>query len=207
MTEARAEAAKLEGFEVNIPAQANEEDTLFGSVTTADVADALNRAGTCDREASDRDARGAHQAARPLRRHGAVPGRHHGHRSAVGGADVIPQPPKAIVLAILLAAWAPSALARQPPARQSLRPSLPPSPGPSPGPSPRARRRREATASWRRSARRPSPPANPATARRAARSRASPIHHARWPPAPARPDGGGEGVAHGGHPEGRRQAP
>jgi large subunit ribosomal protein L9 len=45
MSEARAEAAKLEGFEVNISAQANEEDTLFGSVTVADVADALGRAG------------------------------------------------------------------------------------------------------------------------------------------------------------------
>ena len=29
------------GVEVNIPAQANEEDTLFGSVTNADVAEAL----------------------------------------------------------------------------------------------------------------------------------------------------------------------
>ena len=42
---ARAEAAKLEGVEVNIPAQANEEDTLFGSITNADVADALAKAG------------------------------------------------------------------------------------------------------------------------------------------------------------------
>ena len=42
---ARAEAAKLDGVEVNIPAQANEEDTLFGSITEADVADALTRAG------------------------------------------------------------------------------------------------------------------------------------------------------------------
>jgi large subunit ribosomal protein L9 len=42
---ARAAAAKLEGVEVNVPAQANEEDTLFGSVTSADVADALARAG------------------------------------------------------------------------------------------------------------------------------------------------------------------
>lgn len=41
----RAEAAKLEGVEVNIPAQANEEDTLFGSITNADVAEALARAG------------------------------------------------------------------------------------------------------------------------------------------------------------------
>jgi large subunit ribosomal protein L9 len=41
----RAAAAKLEGVEVNVPAQANEEDTLFGSVTSADVADALARAG------------------------------------------------------------------------------------------------------------------------------------------------------------------
>ncbi|TMQ71412.1 MAG: 50S ribosomal protein L9 [Candidatus Eisenbacteria bacterium] len=45
LTEARAEAAKIEGLEVNIAAQANEEDTLFGSVTTTDVADALAKAG------------------------------------------------------------------------------------------------------------------------------------------------------------------
>ena len=45
VVEARAEAAKLEGVEVNIPAQANEEDTLFGSITNADVADALAKAG------------------------------------------------------------------------------------------------------------------------------------------------------------------
>ena len=43
--EARAEAAKLDGVEVNILAQANEEDTLFGSITNADVAEALARAG------------------------------------------------------------------------------------------------------------------------------------------------------------------
>uniref|UniRef100_A0A832I3W2 Large ribosomal subunit protein bL9 n=1 Tax=Eiseniibacteriota bacterium TaxID=2212470 RepID=A0A832I3W2_UNCEI len=42
---ARAEAAKLDGVEVNIPAQANEEDTLFGSITSADIAEALARAG------------------------------------------------------------------------------------------------------------------------------------------------------------------
>jgi len=42
---ARAEAAKLNGVEVNIPAQANEEDTLFGSITNSDVADALAREG------------------------------------------------------------------------------------------------------------------------------------------------------------------
>ncbi len=45
VAQAREEAAKLEGVEVNIPAQANEEDTLFGSVTNADVADALAHAG------------------------------------------------------------------------------------------------------------------------------------------------------------------
>lgn len=45
VAQARAEAAKLEGVEVNVPSQANEEDTLFGSVTSADVADALARAG------------------------------------------------------------------------------------------------------------------------------------------------------------------
>ena len=38
---ARAEAAKVDGLQVNIAAQANEEDTLFGSITNADVADAL----------------------------------------------------------------------------------------------------------------------------------------------------------------------
>jgi large subunit ribosomal protein L9 len=42
---AKAAAAKLEGVEVNVPAQANEEDTLFGSVTSADVAAALAAAG------------------------------------------------------------------------------------------------------------------------------------------------------------------
>ena len=42
---ARAAAARLEGVEVNVPAQANEEDTLFGSVTSSDVADALAAAG------------------------------------------------------------------------------------------------------------------------------------------------------------------
>lgn len=42
---ARATAARLEGVEVNVTAQANEEDTLFGSVTSADVAAALATAG------------------------------------------------------------------------------------------------------------------------------------------------------------------
>ena len=42
---ARAEAAKIDGLQVNIAAQANEEDTLFGSITNADVADALKGAG------------------------------------------------------------------------------------------------------------------------------------------------------------------
>jgi len=45
VAEARAEAARLEGVQVNISAQANEEDTLFGSITNADVAEALARAG------------------------------------------------------------------------------------------------------------------------------------------------------------------
>ena len=45
LIEARAEAAKLEGAEVNIPAQANDEDTLFGSITNSDIADALIKAG------------------------------------------------------------------------------------------------------------------------------------------------------------------
>lgn len=45
VVQARAEAARLEGVEVNVPAQANEEDTLFGSITAADVAEALARAG------------------------------------------------------------------------------------------------------------------------------------------------------------------
>ena len=42
---ARAEAAQIDGLQVNIAAQANEEDTLFGSITNADVADALKAAG------------------------------------------------------------------------------------------------------------------------------------------------------------------
>lgn len=42
---AKLEAAKFDGLQVNIAAQANEEDTLFGSITNADVADALKAAG------------------------------------------------------------------------------------------------------------------------------------------------------------------
>jgi large subunit ribosomal protein L9 len=42
---AKADAAKIDGLQVNIAAQANEEDTLFGSITNADVADALKAAG------------------------------------------------------------------------------------------------------------------------------------------------------------------
>lgn len=42
---AKIEAAKVDGLQVNIPAQANEEDTLFGSITNADVAEALKAAG------------------------------------------------------------------------------------------------------------------------------------------------------------------
>jgi large subunit ribosomal protein L9 len=45
VAQAREKAARLEGVEVNIPTQANEEDTLFGSVTNADVAQALALAG------------------------------------------------------------------------------------------------------------------------------------------------------------------
>src|SRR5258706_8921110 len=37
VSEARAEAAKFDGLEINIPAQANEEDTLFGSITNGDI--------------------------------------------------------------------------------------------------------------------------------------------------------------------------
>ena len=42
---ARAEAERLNGTEINIPAQANEEDTLFGSIGTADIEAALAQAG------------------------------------------------------------------------------------------------------------------------------------------------------------------
>jgi len=45
VAQARQQAARLEGVEINIPAQANEEDTLFGSMTNADVAEALTQAG------------------------------------------------------------------------------------------------------------------------------------------------------------------
>ncbi len=51
---AQAEAAKLDGVEINLPSQANEEDTLFGSVTNADIAEALAKAGhTVDKRAID----------------------------------------------------------------------------------------------------------------------------------------------------------
>lgn len=56
VAEARAEAAKIDGVEVNIPAQANEEDTLFGSITNQDVAEALEKAGhTVDKHTIDLD--------------------------------------------------------------------------------------------------------------------------------------------------------
>lgn len=42
---AKEEAKKLDGLQVDIKAQANEEDTLFGSITNADVAEALKAAG------------------------------------------------------------------------------------------------------------------------------------------------------------------
>src|SRR5436190_158394 len=42
---ARAEAERLNGTEINIPAPANEEDTLFGSIGTADIAAALRPRG------------------------------------------------------------------------------------------------------------------------------------------------------------------
>lgn len=42
---AKLEAAAFDGVQVDIKAQANEEDTLFGSITNADVADALAAAG------------------------------------------------------------------------------------------------------------------------------------------------------------------
>ena len=45
LVHAREEAARLNGVEVNIAAAANEDDTLFGSVTETDVADALHHAG------------------------------------------------------------------------------------------------------------------------------------------------------------------
>ena len=42
---AREAAAKLNGVEINIPAAANEEDTLFGSVAETEIAEALVHAG------------------------------------------------------------------------------------------------------------------------------------------------------------------
>jgi large subunit ribosomal protein L9 len=45
LLEAKAEAARVDGVEINILAQANDEDTLFGSITSSDVADALAKAG------------------------------------------------------------------------------------------------------------------------------------------------------------------
>ena len=45
VTAARLVASRLSGVEVNIPAAANEEDTLFGSVTETDIAEVLTRSG------------------------------------------------------------------------------------------------------------------------------------------------------------------
>jgi len=45
VAQAREQASRVDGVEINIPTQANEEDTLFGSVTNVDVAEALARAG------------------------------------------------------------------------------------------------------------------------------------------------------------------
>jgi large subunit ribosomal protein L9 len=45
LASAREEAARFDGFELNIPAQANEEDQLFGSVTNGDIAEALEKSG------------------------------------------------------------------------------------------------------------------------------------------------------------------
>lgn len=45
LAEARARAERINGVEVNIPAAANEEDTLFGSITAVDVSEALAKAG------------------------------------------------------------------------------------------------------------------------------------------------------------------
>jgi large subunit ribosomal protein L9 len=42
---AQEEAARLAGVQVTISAPANEEDTLFGSITNADIADALAKEG------------------------------------------------------------------------------------------------------------------------------------------------------------------
>ncbi len=54
LVEARAEAARIDGLEINLPASANEEDTLFGSITAADVAEALARSGhTVDKRSID----------------------------------------------------------------------------------------------------------------------------------------------------------
>lgn len=54
IAEAQSRADRLRGVEVNIPAAANEEDTLFGSITAADVAEALAKAGhTVDKHQVD----------------------------------------------------------------------------------------------------------------------------------------------------------
>lgn len=53
---AKEEAKKLDGLQVDIKAQANEEDTLFGSITNADVAEALKAAGhTVDKRRIEMD--------------------------------------------------------------------------------------------------------------------------------------------------------
>ncbi len=53
---AKEDAKKFDGLQVDIKAQANEEDTLFGSITNADVAEALKAAGhTVDKRRIEMD--------------------------------------------------------------------------------------------------------------------------------------------------------
>ena len=81
LEEAQALKAKLEGTAVKLTVKAGREGRLFGSVKTADIADAVAAAGSRpDRQAHDR-ARLADQGRRPVRGHGApARGRHrHAH--------------------------------------------------------------------------------------------------------------------------------
>lgn len=53
--EARRRASQLEGISITFHARAGEEGKLFGSVTSADIADRLNGLGSLDFEVDRRD--------------------------------------------------------------------------------------------------------------------------------------------------------
>ncbi len=73
---AQALAATLEGLEISIGRRVGENETLYGSVTTADIAEALTARDVDGGSTEDRAGRSAEGARRPRGARQAVPGRH-----------------------------------------------------------------------------------------------------------------------------------